>query len=132
MADIQLFVYSVYIPTPIDDAFLTDRMRSSQAPNTRAWFAILLLLFSHYMLQFTVVHCNWPTMMEIGVCFFLCVVSMFCFSKMKRSWITQGVFGWLPHFASHSLGGHGWMAAVWFSIQVWPPHPFAVKKDTTA
>ena len=45
MADIQLFVYSVYIPTPIDDAFLTDRMRSSQAPNTRAWFAILLLLF---------------------------------------------------------------------------------------
>ena len=45
MADIQLFVYSVYIPTPIGDSFLTDRMRSSQAPNTRAWFAILLLLF---------------------------------------------------------------------------------------
>ena len=43
------------------------------------------------MLQFTVVHCNWPAMMEIGVCFFLCVVSMFCFSKMKRSWITQMV-----------------------------------------
>ena len=91
MVDIQLFVYSVYIPTPIGDSFLTDRMRSSQAPNTRAWFAILLLLFSHYMLQFTVVHCNWPAMMEIGVCFFLCVVSMFCFSKMKRSWITHMV-----------------------------------------
>jgi len=91
MADIQLFVYSVYIPTPIGDSFLTDRMRSSQAPNTRAWFAILLLLF------FPLYASIYGGSLQLGChdgntsVLLLCVVSMFCFSKMKRSWITQMV-----------------------------------------